>query len=74
MIPIYSDYFNEVFLSKAYPVRAALDHMKERQKGKFVFITSDAGMVSTMVGLMHGALTAALLFATRVWARGSTRW
>lgn len=70
----YLDYFKEVFLSKAYPIRAVLDHMRERQMGKIVIITTDAGRVPSIAGSMHGGAAAGLLLASKVWAREFSRW
>ncbi|MFH1086996.1 MAG: SDR family NAD(P)-dependent oxidoreductase [Chloroflexota bacterium] len=70
----YMDYVVTRWLSRAYCIRAVLDHMIERQKGKIVSITSDAGRSPTPSESMIGGSAAALIMMTKILAQELARW
>ena len=57
------------WLSKAWLIRKALDHMIPQKYGKIVNISTDAGLIPTTGESMIGGGAAGLLMMTRVMAR-----
>ena len=70
----YLSYAQSQWFSRLYCVRAVLDHMVERQSGKIVMISTDAGRLPTPGECLSGGAAAALVIATKVLAREFTRW
>ena len=70
----YISYAESQWFSRLYCVRAVLDHMAERQSGKIVMITTDAGRWPTPGECLSGGAAAALVIATKVLAREFARW
>lgn len=62
------------WLSRLYCVRAVLDHMIERQMGKIIMITTDAGRTPTPRESLIGGAAAALVLMTKVIAQETARW
>jgi len=71
---LYLDYFRTRLVSRLYPVRAVLDHMREKNRGKIIIITTDAGRVPTPGESLIGAAAAGLVLMTKVLAREFSRW
>ncbi len=71
---LYDDYFRDKLFTRLYAIRAVLDHMKERQKGKIILISTDAGRVPTPGESMIGAPAAGLVLLTKTLAREFARW
>lgn len=55
-------------------IRVAIDHMKERQCGKIVTITTDAGRTPTYGESLIGGAAAALVLMTKTIAQEIARW
>jgi 2-hydroxycyclohexanecarboxyl-CoA dehydrogenase len=70
----YISYAQSQWFSRLHCVRGVLDHMVERQSGKIVMITTDAGRWPTPGECMSGGAAAALVIATKVLAREFARW
>lgn len=62
------------WLSRANCARAVLDHMIEKQYGKILFVTTDAGRTPTPGEVMNGASGAAVVQMTKAMAKEFTRW
>lgn len=60
--------------ARLYCVRAVLDHMIERRRGKIIIITTDAGRWPTPAECLPGGAGAALIMATKVLAQELARW
>jgi 2-hydroxycyclohexanecarboxyl-CoA dehydrogenase len=71
---LYVDTVRSHLLSRLYCVRAVLDHMMERQKGKIIMITTDAGRTPTPRESLIGGAAAALVLMTKVIAQETARW
>lgn len=71
---LYLEYFRTRLISRLYPIRAVLDHMREREKGKIIMITTDAGRVPTPGESLVGAAAAGLVLMTKVLAKEFSRW
>lgn len=71
---LYGEYFRTRLFPRLYCIRAALDHMKERQQGKLVLISTDAGRVPTPGESMIGAAAAGMVLLTKTLAREFSRW
>jgi len=61
-------------LTRLYCIRAAIDHMKDRQQGKIITITTDAGRTPTHGESLIGGAAAALVLMTKAIAQEITRW
>lgn len=61
-------------LCRLYCVRAVLDHMVERHRGKIIIITTDAGRWPTPAEALAGATGAGIVMATKVLAQELARW
>ncbi|MGV8058078.1 MAG: SDR family NAD(P)-dependent oxidoreductase [Smithellaceae bacterium] len=84
--PKYARFFHEVdpseyhdcFLTmqwvRLYCIRAVLDHMKERNFGKIVILTTDAGRTPTPRESLIGASAAGLILMAKALAREFSRW
>lgn len=70
----YVDYMKTYMFTRLYPIRAVLDHMKERRQGKIIITTSDAGRMPTPGESLVGAAAAGLVMATKVLASEFSRW
>ncbi|MBI4308249.1 MAG: SDR family oxidoreductase [Chloroflexi bacterium] len=70
----YEAYFRSRLFGRLYCVRAALDHMRERQYGKIVSVTTDAGRYPTPSESLIGAAASGLIMATKTLAREFSRW
>jgi 2-hydroxycyclohexanecarboxyl-CoA dehydrogenase len=70
----YISYAESQWFSRLYCVRGVLDHMAERQTGKIVMISTDAGRWPTPGECLSGGAAAALVLATKVLAREFARW
>ena len=70
----YMAYANTRWLNRAYLVRSVLDHMVERQTGRIVIISSDAGRVPTPGESLVGGAAAATVMMGKVMAREFSRW
>lgn len=62
------------WLSKAYLIRAALDHMIPQGSGKIINISTDAGRTPTVGESLIGGGAAGLMLMTRVVARETGRY
>lgn len=71
---LYEDTIRSHLLSRLYCVRAVMDHMIERQSGKIVIITTDAGRTPTPRESLIGGAAAALVLMTKVIAQETARW
>ena len=70
----YEDYIRMRLISRLYCIRAVLDHMREREYGKIVNVTTDAGRHPTPSESLIGAAAAGLIMATKTLAREFSRW
>ena len=70
----YGVFATSRWFSRAYAIRAVLDHMIEREYGKIVMVTTDAGRIPTPGESMNGAAAAAVMLMTRALANEFTRW
>ncbi len=70
----YIDFINSQYFSRLYCVRAVLDHMVERKRGKIVLIGTDAGRWPTPGETLPGGAGAALVMTTKVLAGEIARW
>ena len=71
---LYLDVVKSHWLSRLYCVRAVMDHMIERQSGKIIIITTDAGRTPTPRESLIGGAAAALVLMTKVIAQETSRW
>lgn len=71
---LYMDYARTRWLSRAYLIKSVLEHMIQRQTGKIVIITTDAGRVPTPGESMVGGSGAAVVMMAKVMAREFARW
>jgi len=71
---LYIDCIKSGWLSRLYCVRAVLDHMMQRQTGKIIIITTDAGRIPTQGESLIGGAAAAVVLMTKVLAQEFTRW
>lgn len=71
---MYVDTVRSHLLSRLYCVRAVLDHMMERQRGKIIMITTDAGRTPTPRESLIGGAAAGLVLMTKVIAQETARW
>jgi 2-hydroxycyclohexanecarboxyl-CoA dehydrogenase len=71
---LYLDVVKSHWLSRLYCVRAVMDHMIERQSGKIIIITTDAGRTPTPRESLIGGAAAALVLMTKVIAQETARW
>jgi 3-oxoacyl-[acyl-carrier protein] reductase len=71
---LYADYFKTRTLARLYCIKAVLEHMKQKNEGKIILVTSDAGRVPTPGESMIGASAAALVLMTKTLAREFARW
>lgn len=62
-------YIKSHWLSRAYPVQAAIKHLKAADGGKIVLIGTDAGRVATVGESMIGGSTAGMMQMSRALAR-----
>ncbi len=69
----YMDVMRSHLFSRLYCVRAVLDHMMERQTGKIIIITSDAGRTPTPGESLIGGAAAALVLMTKALAQEIAR-
>ena len=69
----YELYAKGGWWSRLYCVKAVLGHMVEKQKGKIIMITTDAGRWPTPVESLAGGTGAALIIATKVLAQELAR-
>lgn len=69
----YPDCIESHLLTRLYCIRAAIDHMMERQGGKIIAITTDAGRTPTPGESLIGAGAAALVLMTKVLAQEIAR-
>jgi len=70
----YAAYFSTRLFSRLNCIRAVLDPMRERQYGKIVNVTTDAGRYPTPSESLIGAAAAGLVLATKTLAREFSRW
>jgi len=70
----YMAYVEGQWLSRLYCTRAVLDHMKERQSGKIIFLGTDGGRWPTPGESIAGGVGAALVMSTKVLAKEFARW
>lgn len=70
----YAGCLNSQLFSRLYSIRALLDHMREKNYGKIVIITSDAGRTPTPKESLIGASAAGLVVMTKVMAAEFSRW
>ncbi|MEW6034271.1 MAG: SDR family oxidoreductase [Chloroflexota bacterium] len=70
----YVDVAKSQWFSRLYCVRAVLDHMIARQRGKIIMITTDAGRWPTPGESVIGGAGAAIVMATKVLAAEFARW
>lgn len=70
----YIYFFYSQYFSRLYCTRAILDHMIEREYGKIIYITTDAGRWPTPGESLAGGAGAALVLTTKVLARELARW
>ena len=71
---LYLENFRSRLISRLFPIRAALDHMKDKGNGKIIIITTDAGRVPTPGESLIGAPAAGLVLMTKVLAKEFSRW
>ncbi len=69
----YADFFSSRCIGRLFAVRAFVEQMVAKQRGKVVLLTTDAGRVPTPNEVLNGSAAAALVFATRALARELTR-
>ena len=69
----YVDVIRSHLFSRLYCVRAVLDHMVERQSGKIIIITTDAGRTPTRGESLIGGAAAANVLMTKVLAQEMAR-
>jgi len=70
----YEACLNTQQFARLYTIRALLDHMKEKNYGKIVIITSDAGRTPTPRETLIGSAAAGLVLMTKVMAAEFSRW
>jgi len=71
---LFAEYMKMHMFTRLYPVKAVLGHMKERQRGKIILLTSDGGRIPTPGEALIGAAAAGLVMATKVMAKEFSRW
>lgn len=71
---VYSEFMVSRFLSRLYCVRAVVEHMRQREGGRIILVTTDAGRVPTPGQALGGAAGAGLIQAMKVMAREFARW
>lgn len=71
---LYIDTIESHLLSRLYCIRAVLDHMMERQRGKIIIITTDAGRTPTKGESLIGGAAAAVVLMTKVLAQEYAPW
>ena len=71
---LYIDYLKTRMLCRLYCVRAVIDHMIEKQAGKIIIISTDAGRVPTTGESLIGAAAAGINLATKVLAKELSKW
>lgn len=71
---VYIDLVKRQWFSRLYFAKAVLDHMRARNGGKIIFISTDAGRHPTPGEFLIGGATAALQLDTKVLARELGRW
>lgn len=59
---------------RLYSVRAVTDHMVQRQRGKILLVSTDAGRWPTPAECLAGSMGAALVMSTKVLAKELARW
>jgi len=62
---VYPDCVESHLFSRLYCIKAVLDHMMERQEGRIIAITTDAGRTPTPGESLIGGAAAALVLMTR---------
>jgi 2-hydroxycyclohexanecarboxyl-CoA dehydrogenase len=70
----YMDAIKSHLLSRLNCIRGILDHMRKRQSGKIIIVTSDAGRTPTPGESLIGGAAAALVLVTKVLAQEIARW
>ena len=70
----YWGFVQSQWFSRLYCIKAVLEHMIERNKGKIVLITTDAGRWPTPAESLPGGVGAAIVMTTKVLAKEFTRW
>ncbi len=70
----YVGCLNSQQFSRLYTIRALLDHMREKNYGKIIIITSDAGRFATPRESLIGSAAAGLVTMTKVLAGEFARW
>ncbi len=70
----YEDYLRMRLITRLYCIRAVLDHMREREYGKIVSVTTDAGRHPTPSESLIGAAAGGLIMMTKTLAREFSRW
>ncbi|MFH2011911.1 MAG: SDR family oxidoreductase [Pseudomonadota bacterium] len=70
----YIHFINSQYFSRLYSIKAVLDHMIERGKGKIVLLGTDAGRWPTLGEALLGGAAAALVLTTKVLAGEFARW
>jgi 2-hydroxycyclohexanecarboxyl-CoA dehydrogenase len=70
----YADVVRSHLFSRLHCVRAVLDHMIERRRGKIILVTTDAGRTPTPRESLIGGAAAALVLMTKVIAQEIARY
>lgn len=70
----YEGYITTRWFTRAYAVRAVLDHMIEKNYGKIILITTDGGRWPTPGESINGGAGAGVVMMTKVIAKEFTRW
>lgn len=71
---LYTDFVATRLLSRAYAIKAVLEHMIEKQYGKIIMLTTDAGRWPTPGEAINGAAAAGVVMITKTLAKEFTRW
>lgn len=71
---LFVDYFRSRAFTRLYCIKAVLDHMKQRQTGKIILVTTDAGRIPTPGESLIGAAAAGLVLITKTLAKEFARW
>jgi len=71
---LYPEFMKWRLFLRLYMIKAVLDHMKDRKKGKIILISTDSGRVPTPGASLNGAAAAGLVLITKVLAQEFSRW
>ena len=71
---LYPEFIKTRMFTRLYMIRAVLDHMRQKQEGKIIMVSTDAGRIPTPGESLLGAAAAGIVHLTKVLAREFSRW